>query len=310
MLPQAMLVQNLIAMALVVGVAVSFSASRKEALVRLVAAWALLIGLVIVGTWVAPPPIAPWIYCALLAVASALHLVRSGDRDGLRLLQLSQIPTLASIGLGALLLWQGVSGRVQPDIETINLSAPMQHADGICVLSGGNSLALNAHRLSAGSPSGMQEIHSVDFVKIGPGGLRTRSWQLAPQPMDVLEYLVFDEPVFAPCDGTVLDMKNDHPDHPAGGEYRDPSGVNFVTVRCDRVDVILAHLKEGSVDVSAGQSVSVGDLLGRVGNSGNSEEPHLHIQAQTVLPEESQGAYPQPVAMTFAGKYLPKGACL
>ena len=32
--------------------------------------------------------------------------------------------------------------------------------------------------------------------------------------------------------------------------------------------------------MSAGQSVRRGDIIGLVGNSGNSDEPHLHVQAQ------------------------------
>ena len=40
----------------------------------------------------------------------------------------------------------------------------------------------------------------------------------------------------------------------------------------------LAHLQRGSVRVKAGDRVSQGDVLGRVGNSGSSDTPHLHYQ--------------------------------
>ena len=39
-----------------------------------------------------------------------------------------------------------------------------------------------------------------------------------------------------------------------------------------------AHLQPGSVSVAAGQRVRAGDLLGRVGHTGNSTSPHLHFQ--------------------------------
>jgi murein DD-endopeptidase MepM/ murein hydrolase activator NlpD len=39
-----------------------------------------------------------------------------------------------------------------------------------------------------------------------------------------------------------------------------------------------AHLAPGTVAVAEGQRVSTGDLLGRVGHTGNSTSPHLHFQ--------------------------------
>ena len=41
---------------------------------------------------------------------------------------------------------------------------------------------------------------------------------------------------------------------------------------------LYAHLAPGSVAVTAGQRVSVGDVIGRVGHTGNSTAPHLHFQ--------------------------------
>jgi len=52
--------------------------------------------------------------------------------------------------------------------------------------------------------------------------------------------------------------------------------------------VVLAHLRRGSVRVHSGQRVRAGQLLGRVGNSGNSSEPHLHVHAQDT-PDLSAG---------------------
>jgi murein DD-endopeptidase MepM/ murein hydrolase activator NlpD len=39
-----------------------------------------------------------------------------------------------------------------------------------------------------------------------------------------------------------------------------------------------AHMIPGTVTVKAGERVHRGQVLGRLGNSGNSSEPHLHIQ--------------------------------
>ena len=39
-----------------------------------------------------------------------------------------------------------------------------------------------------------------------------------------------------------------------------------------------AHLAPDSVAVTTGQTVGTGDMLGRVGHTGNSTAPHLHFQ--------------------------------
>lgn len=42
--------------------------------------------------------------------------------------------------------------------------------------------------------------------------------------------------------------------------------------------VLLAHLAPGSVAVRVGQRVREGEVVGRVGHTGNSTAPHLHLQ--------------------------------
>ncbi|TDB86161.1 M23 family metallopeptidase [Actinomadura sp. KC216] len=45
----------------------------------------------------------------------------------------------------------------------------------------------------------------------------------------------------------------------------------------DGVYALFAHLRHGSVRVRKGDRVRAGDVIGQVGNSGNSSEPHLHF---------------------------------
>jgi hypothetical protein len=53
---------------------------------------------------------------------------------------------------------------------------------------------------------------------------------------------------------------------------------NHVIIRSERLFALYAHLTPGSVPVRSGQFVSAGDVIGRVGHSGNSTAPHLHFQ--------------------------------
>jgi murein DD-endopeptidase MepM/ murein hydrolase activator NlpD len=53
---------------------------------------------------------------------------------------------------------------------------------------------------------------------------------------------------------------------------------NHVIARSGDVVAAFAHLAPGSVAVREGQTVQVGEVIGRVGHTGNSTSPHLHFQ--------------------------------
>jgi hypothetical protein len=53
---------------------------------------------------------------------------------------------------------------------------------------------------------------------------------------------------------------------------------NHVIARSGDVFAAFVHLAPGSVAVREGQHVRVGEVIGRVGHSGNSTTPHLHFQ--------------------------------
>ena len=48
------------------------------------------------------------------------------------------------------------------------------------------------------------------------------------------------------------------------------------------VAVILGHMHKGSIPVKAGDEVKTGEVIGKVGSSGMTDQPHLHIQAMKV----------------------------
>jgi peptidase M23-like protein len=101
---------------------------------------------------------------------------------------------------------------------------------------------------------------------------------------DPRSYRIYGEPVLAGADATVAEARDGLPDQvpgalPAGLPIAEADG-NFVVLDIGGgAHLLYAHLRPGSVRVRAGDRVRRGDPMGEVGNSGNSQAPHLHMHA-------------------------------
>ena len=97
------------------------------------------------------------------------------------------------------------------------------------------------------------------------------------------DYYAFGRRVLAPARGIVVGVRDGVPDNRPQVELENPSAPTGNHVILDLGEgeyAVLAHLRRGSVRVRAGDRVRRGQVLGRVGNSGNSSEPHLHFHLQ------------------------------
>lgn len=140
--------------------------------------------------------------------------------------------------------------------------------------------------------------YSVDFVPVDVRGRSAprgwRSWVSVEPPE---RFVGFGAPILAPAAGTVVAAHNGEPDHEArrsvpallayaltqpGRVRQGPTAVagNHVTIALSDAGpyVTVVHLRRGSVRVRPGQQVVAGEQLGACGNSGNSTEPHVHVQ--------------------------------
>lgn len=118
--------------------------------------------------------------------------------------------------------------------------------------------------------------HAFDFLGLGPDGNTKKGGGAANE-----DYYAFGRDILAPADGTVTDVITGVRDNAPGSMNQYSALGNAVLIRHREHEVsVLAHLKQGSVRVKAGDVVRRGDVLGQCGNSGNSSEPHLHYHLQ------------------------------
>jgi len=140
--------------------------------------------------------------------------------------------------------------------------------------------------------------YAMDFIAVR--GRRTaaiRDWRalVATEPVD--RFFAFGQPILAPAAGRVVSVLDGVPDLVA--RRSQVSRVPYVLTQGSRARqgaaglagnhvilelaggggfVVLAHLRAGSVRVRPDDQVTAGRVLGDCGNSGNSLQPHLHIQ--------------------------------
>jgi len=138
---------------------------------------------------------------------------------------------------------------------------------------------ISAHRgavLAFNGTAYIAQRFAIDWVRVDSDG------RLFKGAMDqVASYPYFGVPVYAAADGTVVEATDGLPEQVPGP----PKGVTVETLAGNHVVVdmgdgnfaLYAHIKTGTVAVKAGDHVRTGDVLGHLGNTGNSSAPHLHF---------------------------------
>lgn len=101
-------------------------------------------------------------------------------------------------------------------------------------------------------------------------------------------YTIFGKQVLAVADATVVSVVDDLPEQTPGkypeGISLDKADGNSVILRLDdprlggHVFAMYAHMQPRSIRVRIGAQVHTGEVIGLVGNTGNSVAPHLHFQ--------------------------------
>ena len=150
--------------------------------------------------------------------------------------------------------------------------------------------------LHTGHRWAIPEEFALDIAKTGESGLSHKG-----DGTRFDDYYAYGADVLAAADGHVISAANDQPEDPSAmqrphetqeayfarlqkeqGE-RLAKGLTAITGNYVMIDhgkneySLYAHLQPGSVRVHVGAQVKTGDMIGKLGSSGNSTEPHLHF---------------------------------
>ncbi len=279
-------------------------------LLLLAATGLLLVLLAIVGLWIVPPWWGLWAYAILWVVALGFGARRWHSMSNVPhgwIGWTSAVVTLLFAGYCAFESIGARRGRQPPPGPSLSLEFPLRDGQYL-VLNGGNDLLINSHlktrELSeAGFTRWRGNGYGVDIVALNRWGLRANGLR----PEDNRAYEIFGRPVFAPCSGRVIVAVDGLPDMtPPQYDVGERLAGNHVILECGDLHVVLAHFRRGSVAVRAGDAVVTGRLLADVGNSGGTDEAHLHVHVQRPgTAEAPMGG--EPIPALFFGRFLVRG---
>lgn len=132
------------------------------------------------------------------------------------------------------------------------------------VMHGGPTRAINSHHRS------VEQRYAYDF-EVRIRGRRSRGLEHRNE-----DFFCYGRPLLAPADGVVIFARDGVPDNKPG--IRGTGGGNGVILDHGAGErSALWHAIPGSIRVKVGQRVVAGQELGRVGNSGQSTHPHIHM---------------------------------
>jgi hypothetical protein len=165
----------------------------------------------------------------------------------------------------------------------------------------GRWIAMNspARRVPSHGVDLLGQRYAIDFLGVDERhrDAERTDWRTFLHTEPPQRFYAFGRPILSPADGVVVAAHDGEPDHDArrsqltlvaymfgqaGRMRRGPAAVagNHVVVELagGGVFAALVHLRQGSLRVALGDAVATGQQLAECGNSGNSTQPHVHVQ--------------------------------
>ena len=169
------------------------------------------------------------------------------------------------------------AGDVPVSSELVVIAAPLR---GSVWLAANGPSPTTGHRRAMIAVEGGPHIaqrFAIDYLKINAEGQSYVGDRLKNS-----SYMAYGNDALAVADASVVAVKDGIPENVPGSRAvpitLETVGGNHVILDLGNgLYAFYAHLQPGSIRVRLGDKVKTGQVLGLVGNSGNSTEPHLHF---------------------------------
>ncbi len=170
-------------------------------------------------------------------------------------------------------------GMVTVDRKEVALIGAPLRGDGY--ISADSCCESTRHRRAAMPVNGrvwVAQRFAVDWEQVDSQG------RIYVGPQEKLEsYAIFGKPVLAVADALVASVTDGRPEqtpgnYPTNISLDEADGNNVILDLGGGRYAMYAHMQPGSIKVRIGDKVKVGQVIGLVGDSGNSVVPHLHFQ--------------------------------
>jgi len=156
--------------------------------------------------------------------------------------------------------------------------------DGPGWLDGGGCCGMSAHRNALNPLSGglwAAERYAIDYLQLQPDGVL-----FTGDPTKLESYSYFGTDIHAVAEGPVVAVLDGLPEQipsktPTGLPLEQYGGNHIVQDIGDGNYAFYAHLKTGSLKVKVGDRLTTGQVIAVLGNTGNSDAPHLHFHVMS-----------------------------
>lgn len=265
-----LILQFIIPSLLVYWVGFRKSNSKVNLIAKLLVAWTFFIYIFFAGQWSFMPYILRYIFLFLLLVSTIKSLLYFKPLDLFGKKKVWGWTKLVGQLLFALLFFficiQVISG-FRTSEKGIDIAFPLKEG---FIGHGGSATIINYHHADTTAQQ-----YALDISKLNAWGLRASGFF----PDDLTKYAIYGDTIYSPCDGKIVKTLDGLDNVPAGVKVRvNPAGNHIVLEYNDHL-IVFAHLLKNSLLVQMGDPVKKGQPIARVGNSGHTSEPHLHIHA-------------------------------